>query len=65
MIVIVLRSSRTCHNMNVRLGEIHFRSSLFTQHDIVNPRAVRRRPTIASKMIDFDPPPEGVKKWSF
>jgi hypothetical protein len=65
MIVIVLRSSRTCHNMNVRLCEIHFMSSLFTQHDIVNPRAVRRRPTIASKMTILTPSQGGSKSGHF
>ena len=65
MIVIVLRSSRTCHNMNVRLGENYFKSSLFTQHDIVNPRAVRRRPPIASKMTILTPSQGGSKSGHF
>ena len=61
MIVIVLRSSRTCHNMNVRLGEILFQS--FT----VYPRRCQSQgcPATSSDSIQNDrfwPPPRGGQK---
>ena len=43
----------------------YFNLSLFTQHDIVNPRAVRRRPTIASKMTILTPSQGGSKSGHF